>query len=299
MRHRQDPLPNRNLREDVVNQMRRALRHSSPATRRANRPALARERDQTIEPAAVTAEPREAAREPAAPKEPAKLLINERRQPLTVPPGCCLGGERLIVIADDLIEHAVRGTARAYAGEDGPRAPSWRDACGARLNGNSRDLAVEGRSWCRIRARARRARSQSLLQWADTSPAVRGAAAGCRHVGSRSRSNASTRPHAPGLQRGRAMSRPSEASLRPASPLGLASLQCWLCPAARGGRLDGSNLTHWRRFKAVKTSSGAAPQTAEHAAPRPVRLPHRQTSRPSASSCRESHVAGRRPDAGR
>ena len=44
-------------------------------------------------------------------------------------------------------------------------------------------------------------------------------------------------------------STPARPCLRPASMSGLASLQCWLCPAARGGRLDGSELDSIARIQ--------------------------------------------------
>ena len=53
--HGQHPLANRDVRKDVIDQMRRAFRHPAAATRRTDRAAFARERDEAIQPARVEA----------------------------------------------------------------------------------------------------------------------------------------------------------------------------------------------------------------------------------------------------
>ena len=65
----QHPLAYWNVRQDAAHQTRGALGHPPAAAARAEAAALARERDQSLERAVATAEPREAVRQHAARQE--------------------------------------------------------------------------------------------------------------------------------------------------------------------------------------------------------------------------------------
>ncbi|HYC50610.1 MAG TPA: hypothetical protein VEB19_05805 [Gemmatimonadaceae bacterium] len=73
------PLPDRQAAEHVINQMRRELGHPPPAARRAEAPALAREGDENLVSAALTAKAGEAACERAAGEKLSQLVFDEAR----------------------------------------------------------------------------------------------------------------------------------------------------------------------------------------------------------------------------
>jgi hypothetical protein len=87
--------------------MRGAFRHAAARAAWTERASLAREGDQPIELTTGTVEPREAARQPAAPEEIAERLLDEGRQALPVAQPGRLGSECLEVVTDDAVEDVV------------------------------------------------------------------------------------------------------------------------------------------------------------------------------------------------
>ena len=71
-----------------------------------------RERHQSIEAARRTSKPGEAAGQAAAAEKVAELLLDESGQPFPVTQTGSLRAERLEVIADHLVQHALRGIPR-------------------------------------------------------------------------------------------------------------------------------------------------------------------------------------------
>jgi hypothetical protein len=61
-----DPLAHRDLWEHMVDQVGRALRHATPATARTKSAPLARERDESVQPAVATVKARKASGQPPA-----------------------------------------------------------------------------------------------------------------------------------------------------------------------------------------------------------------------------------------
>lgn len=96
----------------VIDQMSGTLGHPAATTARTKTTTLAREGHQSIEPASVAMKPRESRRQAAASEKVPKFLIDEPRQAFPVSKGRRLGAERLEVLEDDAVEHALRGTAR-------------------------------------------------------------------------------------------------------------------------------------------------------------------------------------------
>ena len=117
--------------------MRGALGHPPAAAARTDRPPLTGKRHEAIEPAPAAVKPGEAAREEAAAEKPAELLLDEPRQRVPFVDAGGVGPERLEMIADHLIQHALRGRLRrvvwggaAHTSDVAKRAPQ----------GPSRDL---------------------------------------------------------------------------------------------------------------------------------------------------------------
>ena len=112
VRQAQHPLPHRHWREDVIHQVRGSLGHSAAAATWTHRTTFTREGHQPVQPTPTALKAGESAGEPTAPQEAAKLLFDEPGQPLVVTKRFRLRAERLVMVAHDLIEHAVGGTAR-------------------------------------------------------------------------------------------------------------------------------------------------------------------------------------------
>jgi hypothetical protein len=90
----------------------RTFGHAAPATTRAHRTPFAREGDQAIEAARRAPKPREAGCQSTTAEKVAELLFDEPRQAFAV---AQVGGGRaegLEVIADDLVQHALRRRPR-------------------------------------------------------------------------------------------------------------------------------------------------------------------------------------------
>jgi hypothetical protein len=79
-RQRQHPLPYRHVGDDVIDQVRRGLRHAPRAARRTEPAALAAEREQLVVAAIAAAQPKQAMRQDAAPEEGVELILDEPRQ---------------------------------------------------------------------------------------------------------------------------------------------------------------------------------------------------------------------------
>ena len=86
MRQAEDPLSNRHVREDMIDEMRRPLSHAPVATPRAEPAAVAREGHEAIQSAGGAPKSGEAAGQTPATQEVAELLLDKSREPLAVPP---------------------------------------------------------------------------------------------------------------------------------------------------------------------------------------------------------------------
>ena len=106
----------------MIDQVGRPRGHAPPSTTRTESTTLTRERDQPIEAAAGAPEPREARRQAAARQEVAKFLLNEARQALAIAQAGGLNAEGLEVIADQLMQGTLLGSARSIDGGGGGRA---------------------------------------------------------------------------------------------------------------------------------------------------------------------------------
>ena len=79
MRKAQHPLPYLHDRKHVIDEVRRALRHATPAAARTDGPSLTRERHQAIELAPAAMKPCEPTRKEPAAQEAPELLLYEPR----------------------------------------------------------------------------------------------------------------------------------------------------------------------------------------------------------------------------
>jgi hypothetical protein len=127
MRQAQDPLPHGHIGKDVIDQMRRSLRHASAATPRTEPAAFAREGDQSIQPAGGAPKAGAAAGETAAPQEVTKLLLDKLRKPVAIPQRRGVFAEGLEMVADDPVQDGGGGIA-ALIGGRGLRHAPWRGA---------------------------------------------------------------------------------------------------------------------------------------------------------------------------
>jgi hypothetical protein len=111
-RKRQDPLTDRDLREDPFNQVRGGVVHAARVARRAESAALAAEDDELVVSTSIAVHPREALGEDAAGQIALELFADEVRQvrPLA------LGQEGAQVVAHQLVqERALRLAPFAHA----------------------------------------------------------------------------------------------------------------------------------------------------------------------------------------
>ena len=118
------PLPYWHAREHVINEIRGALGHAPPGTAGTEGPAVARKRDQTVEPAPGAAEPREPAGEGPTLQKAPKLPLYEAGQALPVPETRRLCSERLEMVAHHLVKHASDGLPRLVGGRRQGNAPA-------------------------------------------------------------------------------------------------------------------------------------------------------------------------------
>ena len=95
-------MADRDVRNDMVHQMRCRIRHPSASARRAYAAGLAGKRDDAVQPAGVASDPEEATGEHAAIEKRSKLLLDETRRQLLV---VLLGRQKRFQLAShDLIE---------------------------------------------------------------------------------------------------------------------------------------------------------------------------------------------------
>jgi hypothetical protein len=111
-RQGEHPLSDGYLGPDVIHEVRRALRHATPATGGTEPAALAREGHEPLRAAACAAEAREPVGEPSTSQERVELVVDETRQPLPVAHARRLGPERPVVIAHHLVQHRRGRVAR-------------------------------------------------------------------------------------------------------------------------------------------------------------------------------------------
>jgi hypothetical protein len=104
------------MRQDCVDETRGTFGHASAAAARAEAAPLARERDQPLEAAVAAAEPRKAVLQDAAREEIPELLLHEFRQSMAI--GVLRGRiqERLQMLVDHAVQHAVLGGAGLIPG---------------------------------------------------------------------------------------------------------------------------------------------------------------------------------------
>jgi hypothetical protein len=100
----------------VIDQVRGPIGHAAPTATRTESSPLTGERDQSVETAIRTAEPRESRRQASARQEVAKFLLDETRQALAAAPVRRLGAEGLEVVARQLTQGALLGPARLIGG---------------------------------------------------------------------------------------------------------------------------------------------------------------------------------------
>src|SRR5688572_14650479 len=123
VRQTQHPLSYWHDRKDVIDQMRGTLSHPPTATARTDRTPLTGKRHEAVEPAPAALKPREATRGVSAAQEVPELLLDEPRQRVPLVGACRLGAERLEMIADDLIQHALGRRLRAVVRGRAAHAP--------------------------------------------------------------------------------------------------------------------------------------------------------------------------------
>jgi hypothetical protein len=110
-RQGQDTLAHRHVRNDLVHQVRRSLRHAPLAARRAEPAPLAAEGQQLVVAALAAAQPQETVSQDAALEEGIELVLDEARQ---LGPGAVLGARD--EAGRVLLHQAVqRGLLRAVA----------------------------------------------------------------------------------------------------------------------------------------------------------------------------------------
>ena len=128
VRQAEDPLAHRYPRDHVVDEMGSALGHTASAAARAQRAALAGERDEPVEFAPGAAEPRESSTKGAALQKLAKLLLHEAGEALAVAEVHRLGPKCLEVITHDLVKDAGGRLPRFVGRRWGGHAPPERTA---------------------------------------------------------------------------------------------------------------------------------------------------------------------------
>ena len=124
---REHPLTDRHLGQNTVDQMRSRIRHTASSAGRTEAAALARECDQAIVSAPITAESEEAVCEDATAEECEKLLLDEARRRLLA-----VGRARKEVfqlLADDPVKERLLRFVALVLGHGGPvPGPAWGSA---------------------------------------------------------------------------------------------------------------------------------------------------------------------------
>jgi hypothetical protein len=104
------------VRQDVVDEVRRLLRHAPAAAARTKATSLTRERDEALEATALAPDARKTPAERSARQELAELPLDEARQPAAVGAVARLAQERLQVLAHDAMEDAALRVAGLVRG---------------------------------------------------------------------------------------------------------------------------------------------------------------------------------------
>ncbi len=112
-RQREDPLPDGDLGEDPVHQVRGRVGHAAAAAGGAEAAAFAREGDQAIEPARIAVYAHESVGEDAAVQEGPELALDEARDGALA--FLRAGEERLELLLDRAVEDALLGAAARVA----------------------------------------------------------------------------------------------------------------------------------------------------------------------------------------
>jgi hypothetical protein len=115
MRQTEDPLTDWHVGKDLIDQVRRPLRHPAGAAAWAEPAALAREGHEAIQSAGGAPKSGEAAGQTSAPQEVAKLLLHEARKPLAIPQRRCVRTEGLEMVTNDPYKSVDAGSRGAYA----------------------------------------------------------------------------------------------------------------------------------------------------------------------------------------
>jgi hypothetical protein len=124
MRQTEDPLTDWHVGKDLIDQVRRPLRHPAGAAAWAEPAALAREGHEAIQSAGGAPKSGEAAGQTSAPQEVAKLLLHEARKPLAIPQRRCVRTEGLEMVTNDPVQERRCGIARCVCSRRLRHAPS-------------------------------------------------------------------------------------------------------------------------------------------------------------------------------
>jgi hypothetical protein len=108
----EDPLADRYLGEDAIDEVRGGVRHAAAAAGRAEATSLAREGHETVELALVAVEPEEALGEDPAAEKGAELLLDETGSwPLAV---SCAGEEGFELLANGSVQRGLIRRSRVH-----------------------------------------------------------------------------------------------------------------------------------------------------------------------------------------
>ncbi len=121
-RQRQDPLAHRHVRDDVIDQVRRGLRHPARATRRAEPAALAAEGQQFVVTALAASQPQEAVRQDAALEEGVELVLDESGQRRSCA-GLGVGDEAGRVLLHQAVQRGLLGAVALVVDRGAIRRP--------------------------------------------------------------------------------------------------------------------------------------------------------------------------------
>jgi hypothetical protein len=105
------------MRQDAVHEAGRALGHAPASAARAEAAALAGEGNEPLEGAVAAAEPCETVRQDTAREEIPELLLHEFRQAVAIGVMRRCIQERLQMLVDHAIQHAVFGDAGLISGK--------------------------------------------------------------------------------------------------------------------------------------------------------------------------------------
>jgi len=120
------------VRQDVIDEVCRLLRHAAAAAARTKAASFARERHEALEGTALAPNAREASAERAARQELAELSLDEAGEPAAIAAVGDLAQEGFQVLADDAMEDgALRGSGPIGGDAHGRRASEARAVRGS------------------------------------------------------------------------------------------------------------------------------------------------------------------------